>query len=107
MASAGEHPEVTALENLAWSLKDAIADFQTRKSVPETELRELRAIGRDIERLTARVVTLRDRYKRKRPAGAPEARPAQIELRAVGSTPSTTTNGDAACPLVTEKAPPP
>jgi hypothetical protein len=66
--------EVRAVEDAAWSVKDAAADLDGR-ALSDTDKAALASVHRDLERLHERLVEVRDRRRRKRSNGTTEAEP--------------------------------
>lgn len=73
---ASDNPEVRAVEDAAWSLKDVAADLDGR-SLSAPDKAALGSVLRDLQRLTDRLVAVRD--KRKRGNGAAEAQQQQFD----------------------------
>lgn len=63
MSKPAEHPEVRELEDLAWSVKDTVADFYHR-ALSANDKATLASAQRDLERIKDRLVGLRDKRKR-------------------------------------------
>jgi hypothetical protein len=60
-----EHPDVRAVEDAAWNVKDVAADL-FGKPLTDADLAVLASVRRDLERLHERLVDVRDRRRRKR-----------------------------------------
>lgn len=72
MSKHDDNPEVRALEDAAWTLKDTAADLQSRKlSGPDKAV--VASVLRDLQRLRERVVAVRDKRKRGNGAAAEAA----------------------------------
>lgn len=79
MSAKPEHPEVHAVEDAAWKLKESASDLYGR-SLSGPDKAALASVLRDLARLQERVVAIRDKRKRSAPAAetqgeleAPEA----------------------------------
>lgn len=64
-----EHPEVRAVEDMAWDVKDTVSDLYGR-SLSGPDKSALGSALRDLERIRDRLIAVRD--KRKRSNGAAE-----------------------------------
>lgn len=64
-----EHPEVRAVEDMAWDVKDTAADLYGR-ALSGPDKAALASVLRDLERIRCRLIGVRD--KRKRGNGAAE-----------------------------------
>jgi len=60
-----EHPEVLELEELAWEIKDIAGDFAGRLSLSGPDRAALVSANRDLQRIKARLIDVRDKRKRK------------------------------------------
>lgn len=66
-----DHPEVRAVEDAAWDIKDVAADLTARVlSAPDKAA--LGSALRDLERIRERLVAVRDKRKRGNGAAEPE-----------------------------------
>jgi len=63
MSKTTEHPEVRAVEDAAWRLKEAASDLYGR-SLSGPDKAALASVLRDLARLQERVVAIRDKRKR-------------------------------------------
>lgn len=66
-----EQPEVRALEDLAWDVKDLAADFYPR-ALSGPDKAAIASATRDLERIRDRLVAVRDKRKRGNGAAEPE-----------------------------------
>ena len=78
MSKHDENPEVRAVEDAAWNVKDCAADLFGR-ALSDTDRAVLASVQRDLERLHERLVEVRDRRRRRRGNGAPEGQPVAEE----------------------------
>lgn len=67
-----DNPEVRAVEDAAWTVKDTAADLYGR-SLSGPDKAALGSVLRDLERLTERLVAVRDKRKRANGAAAEAA----------------------------------
>ena len=67
ITNTNEHPEVRAVEDMAWDVKDTAADLYGR-ALSGADKAALGSVLRDLERLRERLAGVRD--KRKRSNGA-------------------------------------
>lgn len=72
--TATEHPEVRAVEDTAWNIKDTAADFYGR-SLSGPDKSALASVLRDLQRLHERLVAVRDKRKRSNGAAVEEPAP--------------------------------
>jgi hypothetical protein len=66
-----DHPEVRAVEDMAWDIKDCAADLYGR-SLSEPDKAALGSALRDLERIKTRLVAVRSRRRRGNGAAEPE-----------------------------------
>lgn len=66
-----EHPEVRAVEDAAWDVKDLAADLYGR-ALSGPDKAALASVQRDLERLRERLVAVRDKRKRSNGSADPD-----------------------------------
>lgn len=84
------HPHLKRIQDRAWDIKDLIDELGVRK-ISERNLAVIEGVGRDLDRLHAKLLAIRDVRKRDK-ADEPEqphsngtdAQPAQQELASNG-----------------------